>query len=93
MLIAERSPFVQRQLASRNDRIADLAAVHVLLDKLIDVVPNVVELDTAGVKASESGKEVAPNLFLLSDGQVLVAQGQLDTGFETPRRKCRHGWR
>ena len=82
VLVAEPLPLILRQLPRRRDGVADLAAVHVLLDELVDVVHDVFKVDAVRVEAPEPGEEVSPDFLLLGDGQILVVEGQLDARFE-----------
>ena len=71
-----------RQLPRRDDGVADLAPVHVLLGQLVDVVVQVVVVDPRLAQVAQPREEVAPDLAPLRLVEVLVVECELDARLE-----------
>ena len=82
LLVRERPPIKERQLARCGDGIPYLPSIHVLGRQVVDAVlePGVVDVGLAEV--AEAREEVAPDLAALRRRQVLVVQRQLDARLE-----------
>ena len=73
---------ILRKLSGHGDGIPDLAPIHLMISKSINVAVDIVEINIFIVKRLQTIDEIPPNLFVLRECQTFVMQGELDTQFE-----------
>ena len=71
-----------RQLSRRRDRIPNLASIHFLFRKIVDVVGDVVVVDVCLPKEFEAVHEIPPYFAAGGSVKFFIVKGELDAGFE-----------
>ena len=82
MHVAEVFAFVLCPFYSCDYCIANLAAIHLFLSQLINMIVDTMVVNPRLADSFRAIQKIAPDLPTLNQGGVLIPEGELNTGFE-----------